>query len=226
MEIYKSLKKFWKKIYVDPRRHALMQKWGISLMKKFDEVMKEQGIPYTLVYGTLLGAVREHGFIKHDNDIDVAVWADSDVSGLQTALEKAGFKLRRRILVENGDFGKEETYWYNHVYIDIFYFYHNHDDIWNGTVFFNQPGCRNWSESERKAGGLKVVQLILPLRKETEYVPFETIQLPITTSALDFVEARYGENWRIPDPTFVYPKLGDVNYIERPDKLGLITRFK
>ena len=71
-----------------------------------------------------------------------------------------------------------------------------------------------------------MVQLVLPLRKETEYVPFENIQLPITTSALDFVEARYGENWRIPDPTFVYPKLGDVNYIERPDKIGIITRFK
>lgn len=37
----------------------------------FKHILDSQGIPFTLAYGTLLGAVREHDFISHDEDIDL-----------------------------------------------------------------------------------------------------------------------------------------------------------
>ena len=37
----------------------------------FDEFCREKGLTYVLAYGTLLGAIRHHGFIPWDDDIDV-----------------------------------------------------------------------------------------------------------------------------------------------------------
>ena len=44
-----------------------------ELLFKVDDILKENGIPYWLTYGTLLGAYREHNFIAHDYDLDVAL---------------------------------------------------------------------------------------------------------------------------------------------------------
>lgn len=45
----------------------------VGLLSRFDEVCRAHGLRYTIIYGTLLGAVRHQGFIPWDNDIDVAM---------------------------------------------------------------------------------------------------------------------------------------------------------
>ena len=46
----------------------------LDLMRRVDFVLSEERIDYFAVYGTCLGAVREHGIIPWDDDIDIAVW--------------------------------------------------------------------------------------------------------------------------------------------------------
>lgn len=45
----------------------------LLLLKKFDELCKKHDIKYTVHGGTMLGAIREKGFIPWDDDIDVAL---------------------------------------------------------------------------------------------------------------------------------------------------------
>lgn len=48
----------------------------LELLKEFDECCRTNGIHYSLHAGTLIGAVREHGFIDWDDDVDLSMTRD------------------------------------------------------------------------------------------------------------------------------------------------------
>ena len=60
---------------VDEKRKKI---WAVELemLKKVDEVCRKYGLTYWAFYGTMLGAVRHHGFVPWDDDIDLAMFRD------------------------------------------------------------------------------------------------------------------------------------------------------
>lgn len=48
----------------------------LGLLKEFDSCCRANGIRYSLHAGTLIGAVREHGFIDWDDDVDLSMTRD------------------------------------------------------------------------------------------------------------------------------------------------------
>lgn len=54
---------------------------SLDALLYLDEYCRKTGLRYYLAYGTLLGAVRHHGFIPWDDDIDRCSYSEA---GLRT----------------------------------------------------------------------------------------------------------------------------------------------
>lgn len=48
----------------------------LEILKSFDEFCQSNNLKYMLMYGSLLGAIRHHGYIPWDDDIDICMLRD------------------------------------------------------------------------------------------------------------------------------------------------------
>ena len=126
---YKKIERF-----VQNRRFL---KYGSKLLQEADQAFREVGVEYWLDFGTLLGAYREGDFLKHDLDLDLGMYLKDYNPQLDQALQKRGFKKIKEYLIDGGNFGREITYSYKGVGLDIFFYTqiddtraYYHDFLW------------------------------------------------------------------------------------------------
>ena len=168
------------------------------LLEKLKEALDSNGILFWLEFGTLLGAYREHGFIKHDYDLDIGVFFQNTTM-VYDVLTKAGFKLIRDFKVgDDGVDGFEQTYEYAGVSIDVFFF---HKDE-NGAY------CNSFSpfEGENKNLSLLQVKKISVPYKGLSQILFEGMILNVPDETDKYLQAHYGVNFMIPNEHFDYRK--------------------
>ena len=189
----------FKKHVEESHRKKLMQN-GLEVLQRFDKCMSDNGIDYTLAYGTLLGAVREKGFIKHDLDTDVFVWGDQYSPNLNAILKDAGFDLVHYFIVEDGTIGREETYMCEGVSIDIFYL---HEDGGRNPYccdFLTIDKVPTFKQCMQKYGRVLARKQEVPITKQRVKAQFESIELYIPENAHNVLECLYGADYMIPNP--------------------------
>jgi hypothetical protein len=85
-----------------------------AILMKAKQLLGKYGIRFWLHYGTLLGAIREHGFISHDYDVDIMTDDGDKLLEAIPDLAKEGFILIR------AESGLIYSFSYSGVYIDIY----------------------------------------------------------------------------------------------------------
>ena len=186
----------------------------LEMMVKFDEFCHENNRTYYLSCGTLLGAIREHGFIKHDHDIDVWMWIEDETAYLIPSLRKYGFSLVYYGSVDEDRLGKFYKIASKGCEIDIFFVYPPIDQY---------PYCCDFVkiEGENVPINKKMARRIeMPISRDLKLTDFEGLQLPIPSNAEELCVFRYGENYLIPDPNWdwVREKKHLVEWVEMIDK--------
>ena len=141
----------------------------LSILSKYDVK------PY-LLWGTLLGAIREHGFIPHDNDMDLGV-LQCEVEKLEKAIpELYSNKVKICKYKKNYIY----SFMYNGVICDI--------DVFRKTIF---PYSLRY--------GI-ILEEFIPKRlfKSFEEYDFCGLKTYIPSNPEALLEYTYGKDWRIP----------------------------
>lgn len=189
------------KDYIYQKRTKYFQENALSVLSCFHEVMEANGIEYTLAFGSMLGAVREKGFIKHDIDIDTTIWNDK-ADEVRKCLIEAGFKLIHEFTVDDARKGHEETYEYNSVTVDVFYIYPAINDYPYCCDFLMHEGTATYKDSMDKYNNVIVRRIEMPFCKNRVLTEFENIQLYIPVNAHELLLFRYGETYMTPNPSW------------------------
>lgn len=148
----------------------------------FDQICRQHNITYWADGGTLLGAVREKGIIKHDDDIDVCVF-QADFDQLKQALTNHSdyYLTQSNNNVRVDKFKRKDV---PSVWIDIF------------IVENNEGKIQYRSEKQRKLWSkfYYLEQELFPL----QLAPFEGSYIPIPAQPITYLERGYGKDWSKP----------------------------
>ena len=96
--------------YKEYKRRSFYHNNAEELLIQLKKTLDSNNVFFWLEFGTLLGAYRDKDFIKHDLDLDIAVFYENS-DKIRKILSKGGFKLLKEYKVgTNGFLGFEETY--------------------------------------------------------------------------------------------------------------------
>ena len=165
------------------------------------EIIEELNIPYWIDYGTLLGAIRENGFIEHDYDIDIGLF-ESDLSPLlEKKLILNGFKKRYQYRLEDTNILSEQTYSFNNINVDFFLYQKSENNI-IGHYFHAET---SFELAMREKGWLDTYEVIFNFHGIGS-CDFLGNSFPIPSNPINYLKQHYGEDFMIPDANWDYIK--------------------
>jgi len=201
--------------YRNKKRNKIYYSHALDVFSVFCSSLKQANIVFWPTFGTLIGAVREHGFIKHDFDIDVGILDDTNLILLNNVLTEHGFSVKRKIDIysKHGETqGSEFTYSLNGVSIDVFLFHRENvhvytHDFLDGKAQINYIIYRT------------VRKITLPFDGLMPYTFLgNEVHIPINYDA--YLSAHYGSDYMIPNPNWTTLSSPAAQVVE--DAIGLV----
>lgn len=192
-DIYKFLNGY---NYLYPQQ-KLSQK---EILLDLRHLLSSHGIKYWLMTGTLLGAIREQNFIEHDpNDIDLGLDI-ADYWKVKELLDKSDYKYKCQWHKEIAIYKGENV----HPHIDLFF--HTFDEKYAYCYSYKPNRIhKHWNEEWR----MKIPKsLIFPLKSDFMFLDRSFI---IPNKPEKYLELLYGEDWKIPNPSWTYHNFGNID---------------
>lgn len=170
--------------------------YGTKAIEALGFVASKSNKPYWLAFGTLLGAYREKGFIKNDDDIDTAMFCSDITADFINSLCQKGFQLEHCLLTGDNKFC-QVSFKYHKISFDIYGFNKkgNNDSEVIGFIPRALHG-KDWKEAFA-LNKFKVLLVTMPFggTLETDFLGIKT-SIPKQTEL--FLKKHYGEDFMTP----------------------------
>lgn len=147
--------------------------------------LEENGIKYYVYEGTALGFYREGGFIKHDDDIDVAIPVETELDThvlLKWFVDDLGMHIGRK-LTYRGKLQQLLCYDDDKVPFDMCFFWKDE----NEDYIYLCPECKCPYRLDKKYFGTPFV------------FNFHGRRYPLFSHIEEWLRYRYGDEWKIPE---------------------------
>lgn len=182
--------------YLMKKQTNHFNKGNKTLLVKVDEILTNKGLQYWLNYGTLLGAYRDHAFIKHDYDLDIGMWW-KDQNGVKELFLANGFKLVNEFHFGAWD-NPEKTefrFEYAGAFIDVDFY--TIDDTQMAFTF--NPLLKGGIDYTQRHIKLPVIaeRINNPIRG-LERMEFIGHYFLVPSNTEEYLVYNYGKNWRTP----------------------------
>lgn len=198
-KIYPFVQKAYK-IYATPMKRHRLRKHGAAALSRVIKVLRENDIEFYCDYGTLLGFIRDHGFISHDDDIDITIMPDTIQSkDLLKILINAGFGFIHGFNYK-GKLIEFTIADLSQVTIDFFFPVRNKKEK---EIF--ETLVPDWSPMRKYPTEKANDVLLTPYigAKEIQDYSVLGIDVKIPVNYEEVLTSEYGE-WKIPDPKYDY----------------------
>ena len=190
----KKLDKIRHKKYLK-KESRLIREVGPIALQKFYDIAKEESCEYWLFWGSLLGAYRDKGFIKHDDDIDIGMY-DTDISvSFVEKMKNNGFNVIWAIVDKDFIGGYHLACTYQGVKFDIYSFHRDVDSKVN-TVFCPLP----YKDTIVRENAVKtdVMHINMESWDHLDEISFEGVKTYIPCNADSVLRSLYGNDYMIP----------------------------
>ena len=182
-------------------KRQVLQENGNKLIHDIQECLHEMDEIAFFDYGTLLGIIREGRIISHDLDADfgVSIVDDKSIEKVRECLQRRGLLLKSYNILESG-LVVQDTFEKYGIEFDAYYHYRDKDKPNKSYVYmlFRDPKKEYVGDSWDVA-----IAMSETIKKIISY-PFQDFTVSVPSEYEKHLVYRYGENWRVPDKTYVY----------------------
>jgi len=178
-------------------------------------------VKFWIDFGTLLGIYREGDVIENDLDMDLGMYLSEYTEKVDNAFYKEGFKLYRKIVIDEGKYGLEVSFIKKGIKIDLFCYSKFNSHLFKVHSFSNFPGL-GLTKSIKEKGELRVIEQCMPL-KNFKVISFKDEEFLIPSNTEEYLSYHYGKDFMTPR-RWDYTDLDNDNIhaIVLDDKVGKV----
>lgn len=189
---------------------------GLRNLVDIARTFEARGSRYMLSDGTLLGMVRDGGFIAWDNDTDLMVPIDGFDPRILRDLHDEGFELTRCFGFP--DDGMEFTLHRQGVETDLFFLYPRGPEVYVSAYWWDDDYWR-----DNGYGTAEWIDYCHPPFEEG-WIDLHGHRFRAPADPDSYLTRGYGDSWRLPNDTWDY-RTDPPNAVARPDRIDFAESF-